>query len=189
MFEGKFIEGQQQTTILEEMEGVVSAQSFEAFLQWLYLRKIRFDLSEPEHQISATIELARFADMCNVTAIESEVARYLKNVLINHPNPERINIGITINTYRLTSQHIISATFLPEGHAIRRILAAATVRGYLLCENHRFAQETREYPSFGVDLLHEVGLTLKGMNIAGYGATWEDPLNGDKSEVQEFRSF
>ncbi|KAL2822807.1 hypothetical protein BDW59DRAFT_173735 [Aspergillus cavernicola] len=188
MFEGRFKEGQQQTATLEEIEGIVSIQSLEAFLQWLYFRKIKIKLTEPEHQISAAIELARFADMCDITGMESEIARHFKNILITNPNPKSTRIGKTIDTYCLISQHIISATFLPQGHAVRRILAAATVRGYLLCENHKFVQETRKYPTFGADLLQEVGLTLKGLKFDQYQATYQDPLDGKERKLVRFHS-
>ncbi|KAL2831918.1 hypothetical protein BJY01DRAFT_226299, partial [Aspergillus pseudoustus] len=153
MSEGRYKEGQQQTAVLQDIEGVVSVQSLEAFLQWLYVRKIKFETTEPEHQISAMIELARFTDMCIVTKMEAQIALRLKKLLLANPNPESTECGININTYCLRSQHITSATFLPQGHAVRRILAAATVEEYLHCEHHRFAQEAQEHPTYGVDLL------------------------------------
>ena len=188
MFKGEFKEGQQQTAILEDIEGIVSVQSLEAFLQWLYLRRIKFKIMEPVHQISAMIELARFADMCVVTEMEAQVARQLKKLLLANPNPESTEGGININTYCLTSQHVISATFLPQGHAVRRILAAATVEGYLRCENHRFAREAREYPTYGVDLLEEVGSTLKGFKFDHYKAIYLDPLDGQEQNIYRFRA-
>lgn len=188
MFEGRFKEGGQQTTILEEVEGIVSVQSLEAFLQWLYLGKIKFDLGEPKHHIAATIELARFADMCNITGMETQIGRYLKDILIANPCPKYEGGGV-VDTYCLTSQHIISATFLPHGHAIRRILAAATLNGYLLCENHKFAEEAREYPTYGFDLLQEVGLALKGLRFDHNKVIHKDPLTGDDRNIYKFRSF
>lgn len=188
MFEGEFKEGQQQTAILEDIEGIVSVQSLEAFLQWLYLRKIKFEITEPEHQISAVIELARFADMCVITQMEAQIARHFKNLLLANPNPKTSKGGISVNTYCLTSHHVISANFLPQGHPIRRTLAAATVKGYLLCEHHRFAQEAREYPSFGADLLEEVGLALKGFRFNQYQATYQDPLSCQEAVVTRFRA-
>lgn len=38
---------------------------------------------------------------------------------------------VNINSYCLTPQHIVSATFLPQGHAVHRILAAASDEGHL----------------------------------------------------------
>ncbi|KAJ5998656.1 hypothetical protein N7451_006466 [Penicillium sp. IBT 35674x] len=189
MFEGKFREGQEQTTTLEEIEGVVSVQSLEAFLQWLCLRKIAFESDKPEHQISAAIELARFADMCNATAMESDIARYLKKTLMDNPNP-KVKKEIIVNTYYLKSGHIISATSLPRGHEICRMLALATVTEYLLLKNFRFAQETIDNPSFGADLLQEVGSTLKGLTIdADNRINFADPLNDEEWATEKFQIF
>ncbi|KAJ5797661.1 uncharacterized protein N7503_006957 [Penicillium pulvis] len=188
MFEGKFKEGQEQTAILEEIEGVISVQSLEAFLQWIYLHKIEFDLREPEHQISAAIELARFADMCNVRTMESEISQYLKRVMIDNPSPEKNQLG-EVDTFSVISQHIVSATFLPQGHEIRRLLAMAAVTGYLCYENHKFAQETRDYPTFGADLLQQVGYTLQGLKmprLAKPEVTFTDPLDGCPVTIHRF---
>lgn len=114
--------------------GCISAEPG-AFLQWLYLREVSFDLDEPENQISAAIELARFADMCKITGIESDIAEYFKRILVINPGPEPVEVGIHINNYFLTSQHIVSTTFLPRGHAVCWVLAAAMVEQSLLCED------------------------------------------------------
>jgi hypothetical protein len=132
MFKDGFKEGQQLQAVLEDTKGVVSVQSLEAFLQWLYLRQVSFDLDKPEDQISAVIELARFADMCRVARIESYIAEYFKRVLVANPEPEPVEFDGYINNYFLESQHIVSTTFLPRGHAVRRILAAAMVEQSLL---------------------------------------------------------
>ncbi|KAJ5549237.1 hypothetical protein N7513_006471 [Penicillium frequentans] len=174
MFEGKFKEGQEQTAILEEIEGVISVQSLEAFLQWIYLHKIEFDLREPEHQISAAIELARFADMCNVRSMESEISQYMKRVMIDNPSPEKNQLG-EVDTFSIISQHIVSATFLPQDHEIRRLLAMAA--------------ETRDYPSFGADLLQQVGYTLQGLRmprLAKPEGTFTDPLDGCSVTIHRF---
>ncbi|KAJ5639337.1 uncharacterized protein N7484_007199 [Penicillium longicatenatum] len=86
MFKGKPREEQQQTASMQTIEEFVSVQSFEAFLQWPWLRKNKFDMDEPERQIAAIVELARFADMCNATEMQSEIAGYLKAILIENPN-------------------------------------------------------------------------------------------------------
>ncbi|KAJ5742365.1 uncharacterized protein N7511_011551, partial [Penicillium nucicola] len=48
---------QQQTATLSKVEGIVSRQSVEALIQWLYLRMVIFDVEDPGDQISAAIEL------------------------------------------------------------------------------------------------------------------------------------
>ncbi|KAJ5915518.1 hypothetical protein N7466_011451 [Penicillium verhagenii] len=190
MFEGKFKEGVQQTAILEEVEGIVSVQSLEAFLQWIYLGKFKFDLNQLEHHITATIELARFADMCNVSEMATQIGQYLKDILVANPCLEHAYgfSGFPVDTCCLTSQHIISATFLPQGHVIRRILAAVSSNDYLLCENHKFAEVAREYPNYGFDLLQEVGLALKGLRLENRYAIHKDPITGETRSIHGFRS-
>lgn len=180
MFEGYFPEGEQQRATLEEVEGVVSVRSFETLIQWLYLRKIRFDSESSEDQVSAAIEFVRLADMCNITGIESRMAQYIKDILIANPDPRGNNFirHIDANTYCLTSQHIVSATFLPSGHLVRRILASASVEGYLRDENYKFMQETHQHPNFGADLLQEVRSTLGKLKVTKHKMILEDPISG-----------
>jgi hypothetical protein len=128
-FENEFKEGQEQKAALDKVEGVVSAQSLEALLQWLYLGTVKFDLEIPKDQVSAAIELARFADMCQITGLESEMARYIKDILIANPEPGPFTgRRVDVITYYLEPWHIISATLLPEGHSVRQILARVSVR-------------------------------------------------------------
>ncbi|KAJ5902884.1 hypothetical protein N7495_003412 [Penicillium taxi] len=183
MFEGNFVEREQQVASLEEVEGVVSVRSFEALIQWLYMCRVQFDSEDPEDQISTIIELVRFADMCNITGMESQMAQYIKDILVASPKDENLCRHIDTNTYYLTRQHIIWATFLPPGHLVRRTLAAASVEGYLRGEDYKFEQETHEYPSFGADLLQEVRSILDGLNVIYGEVTLEDPISGTKISI------
>lgn len=184
MFENEFKEGQEQKATLDKVEGVVSAQSFEALLQWLYLGRVKFELMVPEDQISAAIELARFADMCQITGLESEMARYIEEILNANPEPEPFTgRHVDINTYCLEPRHIISATLLPGGHSVRQILAKASVGGYLRDENHKFKQETGQHPTFGSEVLQEVRKTLNGLEVSQYEATVNDPLSGRRIKL------
>ncbi|KAJ5244309.1 hypothetical protein N7489_004405 [Penicillium chrysogenum] len=81
MFKGNFRESQEETATLQEMDGVVSIQSIEALLQWLYLRTIHFDIDNEFHErhIVAAVELARLAEMYGFTEIESQITRYIKS--------------------------------------------------------------------------------------------------------------
>jgi hypothetical protein len=187
MFTNEFKEGQKQEATLEEVEGVLSAQSFEALLQWLYLGRVKFDLELPEDQVSAAIELARLADMCLIPGLEDPMARYIKDILIANPEPETFfeERRVDINTYCLTTEHMISATSLPEGHAVRHVLAAASVEGYLRDENHKFAQEARAYPTFGADVLHELRKALNSLKVVNSAATVEDPISGKRLEIND----
>jgi len=65
---------------------------------------------------------------------------------------------------------------LPEGHAVRKVLASAAVKGYLLRDRRQFFQDIQSLPDFSVDLLGEVGVVLhsletekRGMSLVGVG--------------------
>ncbi|KAJ5493929.1 hypothetical protein N7463_010016 [Penicillium fimorum] len=193
MFKGNFAEGEQQEATLEEVEGVVSVRSFEALIQWLYLRRIQFDCEDPEDQISSAIELVRLADMYNITGMESQMAQYIKAILVSNPDPRRndffIGRHIDTNTFCLTRQHIMWATSLPPGHSVRRILAAASVEGFLRDKNYKFVQETQEYPTFGADLLQEVRSTLCGLKITRRETKLEDPISGTEISINSPSDF
>ncbi|KAK1146182.1 hypothetical protein N8T08_003272 [Aspergillus melleus] len=178
MFTGDFKEGQEQIAVLEEVEGIVSAQSLGVLLQWIYIRRVKFNVEEPEDQISAAIELARFADMCTVTSLDSEIARQIKEILKDHWVPERAREYNNRNTYFLTTEHVRSAIFLPKGHAVRQVLAAASVVGYLRDENHKFKEEVQVYPLFGADVLEQVRKALNTLNVTHHEATFKDPISG-----------
>jgi hypothetical protein len=48
MFQREFKEGEDQSTILAEIDGVVSTRSFELLIQWLYLGRVFFGELAPE---------------------------------------------------------------------------------------------------------------------------------------------
>jgi hypothetical protein len=60
-------------------------------------------------------------------------------------------------------------------------LAAATVEGYLRCDNYKFSKEAEELNSFSVDLLKVVNATLKTLtyNKIGGGITFKDSFSGE----------
>ncbi|KAJ5741203.1 uncharacterized protein N7511_008520 [Penicillium nucicola] len=181
---------QQQTATLSKVEGIVSRQSVEALIQWLYLRMVIFDVEDPGDQISAAIELVRLADLCSVSGLEPQMARFIKKILVAHPNPQSEGFWrhVDTNTYCLTPQHIAAASHLPQGHLVRRILAAASVEGYLRDQNHKFAEETQEYPSFGADLLWEVGMALNEIKPTRKVA-FKDPISGHRAEIKTGREI
>ncbi|RAL12834.1 uncharacterized protein BO97DRAFT_405120 [Aspergillus homomorphus CBS 101889] len=184
MFTGEFKEKQEQTAILEEVEGVVSAQSLEALLQWIYIRRVKFNVEVPEDQISAAIELARFADMCTVACLEFQMAQQIKEILKTNPHPKPVTGKyVNRNTYCLTTEHIRSATFLPEGHAVRQVLAAASAEGFFRDKNHKFKEEVQAYPTFGADVLQEVRKALDTLNVVDYGATVEGSISGERVRI------
>jgi hypothetical protein len=168
---------------LTKIDGVVSTQSFELLVQWIYLGRVIFGELKPEEVITATIEFVRFADMCGVTGMETLMAERIKAIIIANPTS---TIGYSTrdpdtNTYCLISQHIKSAAFLPKGHLVRSTLAMAAVEGYLRHDNYKFLRETQEIPSFSIDLLKSVKATLKTLRVDGIhgkSVTCKDPLSG-----------
>ncbi|KAJ6125291.1 hypothetical protein N7471_012608 [Penicillium samsonianum] len=163
MFHHGFREYEEQTATLQEEGGIISIRSIQALIQWLYTRIINFDISDKEEHV---IELARLADKYSITGIESYVAQDIRDT-IRSPD----------STSWLTSEHIISGTFLPRGHPVRRTLAAACVYGFLQYKNHKFAREAEDYPTSGADLLREVQLALNTSNEPHRAVTFTDPLD------------
>lgn len=103
--------------------------------------------------ITSAIEFARLADMCGIAGMESLMAEYIMSIIVANPGPFDLDTGITNrHTNYITSEHIILAACLPEGHLVRSVLAMAAVEGYLNCDNHKFSNESSEVPSFSADL-------------------------------------
>jgi hypothetical protein len=161
---GALKEREEQSTTLEEINGVVSTQSFQMLVQWVCIGRVVFGEFPPEEAITTAIEFARLADMCGVTGMESLIAGHIKALILANPAPDDSKFYMwrppDTNTHCLTSQHIISAVALPEGHSVRGILAAAAVEGYLREVNFKFLKETLEVPDFSADLLKAVRVTL-----------------------------
>ncbi len=146
-FEGAFREGEDQSTTLAEIYGVISTRSFELLVQWIYHGRVIFGELELTEAITATIEFARIADMCAVTGMESLMAERIKAIIIANPvrdsdkyySEPRGPLEYD-NTYCLASEHITSAADLPDGHPVHHTLAAACVEGYLLNDDHKFSR-------------------------------------------------
>ena len=181
-FGGPFKEGEEQSTTLEEIDGVVSTQSFQMLVQWVCLGRVVFGESMPEEAITAAIEFARLADMCRITGMESLTAEHIKAIIVANPAPEDSEWAgwraPDTNTHCLTSQHITSAVALPEEHPVRAILAAATVEGCLRQHNYKFEREASRIPEFSVDLLKAVRATIESITIEYSATTFEDPISG-----------
>jgi hypothetical protein len=89
-----------------------------------------FDELTPEEAITAIIEFVRFADMCGVAVIETLIAKHIKATIIANPAPpSKVMRDPDINAYCLTSQHFISAAFLPEGHPVTGYISHGGVCG------------------------------------------------------------
>lgn len=164
MFNGQFLESQQQTATLQATEDDVSVRSLEALIQWLYRRTVEFEIEDPTEHTSAALELARLADKYEITGLEDTIAECIKEIIISNPHPgnKRTRIrDIDTHTYYLRRDHIASASLLPQGHPVRSVLAAASVEGFLRSGKHKFYEEIQAYPPFGADLLLEIGRALR----------------------------
>lgn len=94
-------EAEKHTVTLEAMDGIVSDQSLEALLQWLYLKRVRFDCSDPQDQMSVIIELARLADMCEVIDIQPQLLQDAKNLInswYSEPPTVLANVSLLLST-------------------------------------------------------------------------------------------
>ncbi|KAJ5949386.1 hypothetical protein N7454_000970 [Penicillium verhagenii] len=172
MFGDKFKEGQEEVAVMEQIDGVLSPRSFKGLLQWLYHGVVNFEPDKPENQIYAAIELVRLGDMCMISQLEAEATRQFQTILMQTrlSKPCELSDGreIRINNYCLERRTIISATFLPQGHEVRRVVAAASVHGYLRDDNHESLQLTQNYPIFGADVLQEVRKCLQTLKYEKY---------------------
>lgn len=179
MFEGPFKEGEEQSTTLEEIHGVVTPRSFQMLVQWVCLGRVVSRECAPDVAITTAIEFARLADMCRITGMESLMAEHIKAIILANPLPdlEWLERPPDTNTHCLTSQHITSAVALPEGHPVRAILAAATVEGCLRQHNYKFEREASRVPEFSVDLLKAVRATIESITIEYNATTFEDPIS------------
>lgn len=189
MFNGKFREGEKQSATLHEIHGVISHRSFRALLQWVYLGRVIFEkTSSANEAISAIIEFSRFADMCQVTGMELDMAARIRTlIVINQASQQLLSRSNALsrdpdtNMNHVTSANITSVSFLPEGHAVRSILAAAAVEGYLRRwdGHHKFHYLSKQVPSFACDLLNQVKLALKSTNKTDLlEHKFRDPISG-----------
>jgi hypothetical protein len=169
---------------LEEIDGVVSTQSFQMLVQWVCLGRVVLGESTPEEAITTAIEFARLADMCHITGVESLMAENIKAIILANPTPQDWEwLGgraPDTHTHCLTPQHITSAVALPEGHLVRTILAAATVEGFIRRQNYKFEREASTVPEFSADLLKAVRATMESISVEYNAPTFVDPISGVK---------
>jgi len=184
-FNGKFKEGKEQSTTLEEINGVVSTQSFQMLAQWICLGRVVFSApksQESQESISAAIEFARLADMCGVTGMNSMIAAHIKQVIMADADPRHLKAtskrNHRANTFCITPQHIISAANLSVGHPVRKMLANSAVEECLYTREFKFIKESREVPGFATDLLQAVKITLDTMVFESGGAKIKEPISG-----------
>jgi hypothetical protein len=180
--EERFMEGAKLSTILEEIDGVVSTRSFEMLVQWVCLNRIVFGDLPPAEAIAASIEFARLADMFSIMGLESLIAGHIKTIILTN-KPAKAGVFTTPldeHTYHLTLEHINSGVLLPEGHSVRKMLVSAAVKGYLLRDHRKVFMEIQGLPDFAVDLLKEVKVALDSLQAEKRGMTFEDPFSGQR---------
>ncbi|PMD52302.1 uncharacterized protein K444DRAFT_258297, partial [Hyaloscypha bicolor E] len=177
MFDGGFKEGKEDIAKLDELEGTVSVRSFELLIQWIYTGRVIVETTILAEEIEAIVEFARLADFCQVEGVEKLVAERIKALIGTKADLDWIQSPD--NTKYITSRAILWASFLPGDHAVRNILAAASVEGYLRSNEHKFDKETRSIHNFAADLLKEVKLTLGTLTgDRNVGFYVEDPISG-----------
>lgn len=182
MFQGGFKEGEDQTATLELVDGVVSVEAFEMLAQWLCIGRIVFKELAPEESITSAIELSRFADMCGITGVERQVAAHIRDIILANPlkKPPYKSRDPATNTHCITAEHIVAASYLPGGHAVRIILATASVEGYMQFKLHKFTEEAQCVAGFSADLLMAVKETLNTLHVDDYsGIFFREPISGD----------
>ncbi|PQE18980.1 BTB POZ fold protein [Rutstroemia sp. NJR-2017a WRK4] len=131
-------------------------------VQWLYIGRICLSELTPTESITAIIEFVRLADMCEVTGLETQMAKQVKHIMLDNPPPEDDSEGSG------------------RGHPVRKIFATAAVEGYLRRNEFKFLKELHDCPDFAVDLLLEVKETLKTVAIGvRTRVSFQDPLSGD----------
>lgn len=178
MFQGSFRESQEHTATLQEINGVLSIQRFEALLQWIYHRTVHFDEIFEESCIKAAVELAKLAEMYGITQIEAPIAQYIKDIYTTSPH---LN-GKCCRSILPDDEGKLLGTDLREGHPVRRVMAQAFVLWYLHCpKDDRSLDEfmTQECPKFGADILFELREMLDTLSSRD-SATVRDPITGKR---------
>jgi hypothetical protein len=146
-------------------------------IQWIYTGRVIVETTILAEEIEAIVEFARLADFCQVEGVEKLVAERIKALIGTKADLDWIQSPD--NTKYITSRAILWASFLPDDHAVRNILAAASFKGYLLSNEHKFQKETQSIHNFAVDLLKEVKLALGTLiGDSRYGVYCEDPISG-----------
>jgi predicted Zn-dependent protease len=93
------------------------------------------------------------------------MAEHIKALILTNSPPNEYEFDL--NTELINSEHIVSAVHLPEGHEVRKILAATSVKGYLKKDKYKFEKETKEILGFSSNLLKEVKNALKTLKKVG----------------------
>jgi len=155
-------------------------------VKWLVVGQVEFEDLKPSEAITAIIEFSRMADMCGVSGMEGVMAERIKTIIVDNPPDDNVFVErLEANTYHLTPQHIESAAELPNGHAIRDMLASAAVKGFLRQTKHKFRDQADNNQDFAADLLKAVVSCLESLEISRNSTSVMDPISGERFELRE----
>lgn len=179
-FNGKFKEGIDQIMEL----GECTASIFHLVVQWVYTGRIILSdnlAAEKAESVNLMIDFLMLADRIQLLGQFDSVALMIKQVLIQ-------------DFTTLKSKHIESASLLPPGHPLRKMLAQACVRPYIHhirppghaidSKDPRqvfgFQKELDEIDGFAADLLRASGEVLKmcDLNYGNGRRRKTDPFTG-----------
>ena len=184
MFNGNFKEGETQETILTETYGIVSNSSLQSLIQYLYRGKVAFTLQlSSKDELWKAIEFARFGDMIGIHGISVDMASHIKSVICNSTItpfstdlPTNVKSKAGILCKYVTSGHIVAAMELPPRNAVRDMIVAATVEGYMRCKQFKFRADAEEVPAYAADLLRAVRVALTTAIGSETSALFTDPV-------------
>ncbi|KAL4946582.1 hypothetical protein BDV06DRAFT_87525 [Aspergillus oleicola] len=174
MFDGQFKESTSRSTILEEIEGIVSERSVSMFLQWLYTGHANLVVDTAVESIEAHIEFARLADMLGIDHLGSYAAEHIKDTILEHRPADYENADA--NCYHVTPYHLQQARCLPKGHAIRTTLAKACVENFLSGNEFDFNEEMQDHAELAADLVSQLRPVLRKMASHSRAYPYKDPL-------------
>ncbi|KAJ5982117.1 hypothetical protein N7451_012217 [Penicillium sp. IBT 35674x] len=137
----------------------------EALLQWLYLRRVRFETAAAAEKMEAAIEVARLTDMVEMEGLRRYMGEYIKEVLVTEEDGW--------------------AVWGERGRC--RVLARAMVGDYACQKDHRLRGKLGEYPRFVADLLEEMVELLGKVEFGKNEGSYKDPLTGSKVTVRRFQ--
>ncbi|PLB51643.1 hypothetical protein P170DRAFT_422633 [Aspergillus steynii IBT 23096] len=183
MFEGRFMEAEQQSVELQEIDGVVTNRAFQLLLQWMYLGHVIPADEVATSWITLLVEFARLADFLKINEVDIAIARFIKDsIAVNSPweflRPPHANI------HHIIPEHIQAASRLPRRHVVRRLFASASFDAYMHSVDFKFANEVRDIQDFAADLLDEVKVALRSVRNGGAMCVFRDPFDGREREFR-----
>ena len=102
--------------------------------------------------------------------------------IMQAPNPQASSYrSAGQNVAHITPLHIASASQLHPDNPVRRLFAAAAVEGYLRDLHFPFLAETKDTPSFAIDLLRETQVALH--QPAAEACYFVDPISGQSFRI------